>query len=182
MGNEQIRGSSKREVGRRFLSSFSLRPLDEMRDRKENYKKYYREHRDKKLAYTRQYHIKHRDERLARGKQWRETHRDEISASKKLYYEQNKDKCKQSVKAWQESHKEQYREIGRRKSSKRQRSLGFIPLNKYFEGCEAHHIDRNYVIYIPRELHQSIPHDLIRGTNMLIINALAVEYLQGERI
>ena len=202
VGQRARKGKLEKEVGRRFLSSFSCRPLNKkmtIEERKENYKKYYRERRDEMLARRKQYHKEyykkyyreHKDEMLARSKQYRETHRDEVLAHDKLYYqknrdhfkqyyEQNKDKEIQQVKAWCKNHREQYREIERRHKSKRERNLGFIPLNKPFEGCEAHHINQKYIIYIPRELHQSIHHDLMRGTNMLIINALAVEYLQGE--
>jgi len=156
------------------------------------YGKQWREqHRNEMLAYNKQWYQKHKDEMLARGKQWRETNKDKILAYMrqyreknqdyfKQYREQNKDKGIQQAKAWKENHIERFREINRRHNSKRERNLGFIPLNKPFEGCEAHHINQNYVIYIPRELHQRIYHDLIRGTNMLIINALAVEYLQVE--
>ena len=147
-------------------------------ERKENYKKYYRERRDEMLARSKQYRETHRDEVLAHDKLYYQKNRDHF----KQYYEQNKDKEIQQVKAWCKNHREQYREIERRHKSKRERNLGFIPLNEPFEGSEAHHINQKYVIYIPRELHQSIQHDLMRGTNMLIINALAVEYLQGERI
>ena len=145
-------------------------------------KQYWQKHKEERLAHIKAYRQEHKEEILARHKQYYQEHREEILAHRKQYYEQNKDKQKQLVKAWCENHREQRREIERKKSSKRQRSLGFIPLNKYFEGCEAHHINQKYIIYIPRELHQSIYHDLMRGTNMLIINALAVEYLQGERI
>ena len=145
---------------------------------KEKNRKWRQKHKD----YLKQYYQAHKDEALAYGKLYRQKNRDKYIASSKQYYEQNKDKEKQLIKAWRENHRERVCELERRHNSKRQRSLGFIPLNKYFEGSEAHHIDRNYVIYIPRELHQSIYHDLMRGTNMLIINALAVEYLQGERI
>ena len=38
--------------------------------------------------------------------------------------------------------------------SKRKRELGFIPLNEYFSGSHAHHVDNEYIIYIPAKVHQ----------------------------
>ena len=167
-----------------------------MGDRKEYYKKYYREHRDKELAWDKQYYEKHRDKKLAYGKQWRETHKDEIRAHKrqyykthrnellaytKLYYEQNKDKKNQQVRAWQKNHRGQYREIKRKGKFKR-RSLGFVPLNEPFEGSEAHHIDKEKVIYIPKEYHQSVRHNVWTGKNMVLINNLAYDYLLETKI
>lgn len=53
-----------------------------------------------------------------------------------------------------------------------------IELNSFFPGSEGHHIDETHVIYIPKELHRSIRHDLWNGINMETINLLAKEYLQ----
>ena len=176
---------------------------------KEYYKKYYWKHRNKMLAQHKKYYEAHRNEISAYKKQWHETHRNEISAHKKLYYkehrnellahhkkyyevhrneisvyykqwcEQNKEKEKQRAKAWRESHIEQYHEI-KRKSKFKRRSLGFIPLNKPFEGSEAHHICATFVIYIPKDMHQSINHNVWTGKNMDEINKLAWEWVKYE--
>ena len=153
-------------------------PYKDKEKEREHKKQFYQEHRKEILAREKQYWQKHKEERLAHIKAYRQEHKEEISTQHKQYYQ----KHREEKLAYRKNHIEQYREIDRRHKSKRERNLGFIPLNEPFEGCEAHHIDERYVIYIPRELHQSIYHDLMRGTNMLIINALAVEYLQGESI
>jgi hypothetical protein len=62
-----------------------------------------------------------------------------------------------------------------RRKSKR-RSLGFIPQNKFFEGAEAHHLDNERVLFIPKELHGSIKHCLETNKNMEKINTLAVQW------
>ena len=150
-------------------------------NKKEYNKKYYKAHRDKMLAHMKQYYKAHQDEELAYQKQWYETHRDEIAVYKKQWYEQNKDKCNQRAKAWRENHIEQYREIDRKHNSKRYRQFGFIPLNEWFEGSEAHHICATFVIYIPKELHRSIWHSLFNNVNMEKINTLAWEELYKQR-
>jgi len=107
------------------------------------------------------------DERLAKKKEYR-----------KQYREQNKEKHRQSVKTWIENHREQRRELKRKSQSKRRRGLDFIPLNEWFEGSDAHHIDKTYVIYIPKEVHQSIYHSVLKNINMDEINAMAFNYLE----
>ena len=136
-------------------------------DRKEYLKEYYKK-----------YYKEHRNEWLASGKQYYDEHRKEISAYKKQWYEQNKEKKDQQTKAWMKSHIERWREIERKVQSKRRRGLDFIPLNEWFEGCEAHHVDKERVIYIPKEIHQSIRHNVWTGENMDEINALAFNYLK----
>jgi len=176
-------------------------------NKKEYRKQYYKEHREGMLASMKQYRKEHRDEKLARDKQWRETHRDEcktysklyyqknrdyfkqysqqhrneISAYSKLYRKQNKDRYRQLTKAWKKNHREQNREIVRRKNFKR-RSLGFIPLNEPFENSEAHHIDKDRVIYIPKEYHRSVSHNVWTGENMALINNLAYDYLLETKV
>ena len=100
----------------------------------------------------------------------------------KQYYEQNKDTRRQQARAWENNHRKQFHEIVRRRNSKRQRELGFVPLNEWFEGSEAHHVDRERVIYIPKEYHQSVSHNVWTGKNMALINNLAYDYLLETKI
>ena len=154
-------------------------------DRKEYCKKWHEAHRDEQLAlqkqwykeHGKQYYKEHRDKMLAHMKQYRKTHRNEILAYNKQWHQQHRDECRQMEKAWRENHKEQWREPEKRHNSKRQRSLGFVPLNEPFEGSEAHHIDKERVIYIPKEYHQSVRHNVWTGRNMALINNLAYDYL-----
>ena len=154
-------------------------------NKKEYNKKYYKEHRDKILAYGKQWYEqnkdKNRDKKKEYDKQYYKEHRNERSAYKKQYREQNKDKFKQQIRAWRENHIEQYREIMRKVKTKRERSLGFVPLNKPFEGSEAHHICPTFVIYIPKDMHRSIYHNVWTGKNMEEINKLAWEELYKQR-
>lgn len=67
--------------------------------------------------------------------------------------------------------------VWRRKQRAKRRTLGFIPLNEPFAGCEGHHLDHDRVVYIPEELHRSVSHDVWTGRNMDKINAIARQYL-----
>jgi len=58
------------------------------------------------------------------------------------------------------------------------RNLDFIPINeKTDEANSYHHIDKKFVMFLPRELHKSIPHSVKRNKNMELINNIAFEYL-----
>lgn len=63
--------------------------------------------------------------------------------------------------------------------AKRKRELGYIVLNNWFKGCEGHHIDKNYVIHIPKELHKAQPHRLKDEESMKLINILAFDYMNS---
>lgn len=60
------------------------------------------------------------------------------------------------------------------------RALGSQCLNRPFPGSDGHHIDMDHIVYIPKELHQSIPHDVQTGKNMERINAIARSYVPAE--
>jgi len=57
------------------------------------------------------------------------------------------------------------------------RGYGYAELNKPFKGSTGHHIDRDCGIYIPREIHRSIPHRLNNPESMKLINDIAFEFL-----
>jgi len=71
-------------------------------------------------------------------------------------------------------------EISKRYYYKQRRNLGLIPLNEPFKNSVGHHIDKNHVIYIPKELHKGY-HCLginKRGRkNMELINMRAIGFL-----
>lgn len=80
---------------------------------------------------------------------------------------------------WDENNPEKYHRAKHRINVKRNRSLGWIPLNKSFEGSEGHHIDFDFVIYVPKELHQSVRHSLSKNINMEEINSKALDFLKN---
>lgn len=72
------------------------------------------------------------------------------------------------------------REQSKKREQKNRRNFGFIPINENFMGAEGHHIDRDFVIYIPIKLHQSIPHSVVTGKNLKEINDAAFAYTYRE--
>jgi hypothetical protein len=83
----------------------------------------------------------------------------------------------QTVMDYRKANPAKMKVINKKHEAKR-RALGFVPLNTPFDGCEAHHIDKNHVLYIPQVLHKSVPHDIWTGRNMGQINALAQQWTQ----
>lgn len=67
-----------------------------------------------------------------------------------------------------------------KKHGAKRRSLGFVELNEPFHGSEGHHITKMFVIYLPKEMHQSIWHNVFTGKNMDEINDLAIDYCYGD--
>jgi len=145
-------------------------------------KQWHETHRNEISAYNKLYYQKNRDKRKAFFKKYYEIHRNERLAYAKLYYQKNQDRYKQLIKTWEKNHKEKVYEAAKKSHFKRKRSLGFIPLNEWFEGSEAHHIDKDRVIYMPKEYHQSIRHNVWTGRNMALINALAFDYLLETKV
>ena len=58
-------------------------------------------------------------------------------------------------------------------------SLRSMHLNKWKPNHHAHHIDEYHVVFIPKEMHESVRHSLVDGTNMDIINDLAMKYFNS---
>lgn len=55
-----------------------------------------------------------------------------------------------------------------------------LQLNDRFPGSHGHHIIKSIIIFIPKELHLHIRHNLKTGENMNEINILALQYIKGE--
>ena len=49
-------------------------------------------------------------------------------------------------------------------------------INKWFPGCEGHHLSRSLVVFIPSELHNHIWHNMKTGLGMAEMNALALQF------
>lgn len=88
----------------------------------------------------------------------------------------NKEGIKAYFEEWLKTHKEQIRELWAKHTSKR-RNLGFIYLNEQFEGAVRHHINKEYIVWVPKELHRSVYHNVWTGQGMTEINNKVFEWL-----
>jgi len=159
---------------------------------KEKQKEYQKQWRQRNKEKVREINKHWRKEHLEKvreiDKNWQQRNPEKVREISKHWKQRNSEKVQEYNKKWQQENKEYYiqwqqehpdrvREIAKKSNAKRHRNLGFIPLNKSFEGSEAHHIDRNYIIYIPKEIHRSIWHSVLKNKNMDEINAVAFNYL-----
>ena len=152
-------------------------------------KEYYKRNRKKKIEVAVKWQKDHKEYSKEYKKNWllinseripsynrkyRENNREEILKRNKESYNNNPNKFIRRVKEYNKTEKGK---VTRQRVKARRRDLGFKPLNNYFEGSEAHHLDETNIIYIPKEVHQSIWHCLETGENMKEINSYAMNYI-----
>jgi len=159
--------------------------------------------------YQRQWQKMNRDKSRKYQRRWAKTHRKEINEARKQWWAENRDHCREYLRQYQQKHpeirkagKERYNlrhskivkerimqwrrdhpenmKATQSKHKAKRRYLGFVPLNPYFEGSEAHHVDKVHVVYIPKSLHESIYHNVWNGHGMDKINAKVFEWLSQE--
>ena len=148
-------------------------------NKREYHKKYYKLHQKEIKARVNDYYETHREEIKARIRNYNQKHKEEIKEKHKKYYLVKSDEIKMYAKDYSKKYVQSIKgkKTHRKYNTKRRRQFGFIPLNQYFKGAHGHHIDRERVIYIPEELHNSIHHSLLNNINMEKINKIAFEFL-----
>ncbi len=130
---------------------------------KENWKSYLQEYNKK---YNKKYYQENKEELNINHKKWCLINKEKIKKYQKEY-----DQYYQQTLAGKNANKRHYN---------KRRKYGFNPLNDYFENSEAHHIDEVNIIYISKELHRSIYHDLKKNINMNEINIKAWDFLESS--
>lgn len=168
---------------------------------RERAKKYYWEHRGKRLRYAKEFRKENKEKIKKYNKKWYESHKNETRKHKKewrkAHPEYNK-KWRETHsgynKKWYKAHKNERKDYikhyfqtpkgkeSQTKHNSKRRQLGFTPLNNYFPGSEAHHITHSEVIYIPKSLHRSIYHNNFTGEGMKDINREAITFLYNQII
>jgi hypothetical protein len=120
----------------------------------------------------------HRDEVVIYGKAHLAAHAEAQRKYCALHPETNAEVQRRSrvlhpdrIKKWKQS--PIGKESNSRSCARRNRNLGYVTLNQPAIGCEGHHINTQEVIYIPKDLHHSIPHNVWSGKGMEEINAKA---------
>ena len=143
-----------------------------------------RKNREKNLEYCKQWYIEHREQKKQYTKKYQETYPQWHLEYQKQYYKTHLKEIMEKTIIWRENNPIKVKEMYARHSNKRRRLLGFIPLNKCFEGSVAHHININEIVYMPEKVHRSIWHCLETGKNMIEINKIAINFINkgGELI
>lgn len=110
---------------------------------------------------------------------WRKENSVKDRASTPAYYAAHREKIAAYLLWWTKMNPEKTRAHNEKQKAQR-RVLGFIPLNKPFDGCNGHHLDNDYVLHIPNKMNQSISHNVRTGRNMTKINTLAVQWWMSQ--
>ena len=146
------------------------------------HKKYYLTHREHILECTKNYKKSKKGKEVEKqaASKYRKTEKGKEAMKKgyKKYSESEMGKQHISNASKRYSKTKKGKEAQHRKDAKR-RNLDFIELNEEFEGSEAHHIDREFILYISKELHRSVWHNVWNGKGMEEINGLAFEFVYG---
>jgi hypothetical protein len=119
---------------------------------------------------------KYHESKKKSHKTWYKANLEKLRAISKAQYKTNLDKVRAKNKAWAKANPEKKKAF----KAKRKRELGYTPMNEYFEGSDGHHIDKNNVIFIPKDLHKSIPHRQEKPKSMYKINLIAWDYLEAS--
>ena len=156
-----------------------------------------------KKEYFRKYYINHKEDFKKRASVWTKANPEK---RREIILKSNKKRAKKIKAFWKSPRgkrfkkkdmqrylsslkgittREKYKKspsgiVAKKKVYAKRKLFGFIPLNKYFLGAEGHHINYNYVIYIPEKIHKSIWHCLASGVGMDKINKKAFNFLFGQ--
>jgi|SRR5208337_1195837 len=122
---------------------------------------------------NKKYNLTHKEQRA----QYYQNHKEQLLEKQKKYYWGHLNQQINASKQWKKDHPD-----GVRKSKAKRRGLGFIPLNEPFEGAVRHHIDKEHIVFIPRELHESVHHSVLRNENMTEINNKVFAWLNDRNI
>lgn len=163
-------------------SKIQFRDIDDRKCNTEQRKKHYLANRERILKQTKEYKKSERGKEVQKLaiKKYQKTEKGKkiIRKACKKYSASKRGKESICKSARKYSKTEKGRAAQHRRGAKR-RNLGFIELNEWFEGSEAHHIDKEFVLYIPEEKHRSIWHNVWSGQGMEEINILAFEFAYG---
>jgi hypothetical protein len=125
-------------------------------------------------------YIKHKDERTTVNRIWALANPEKVIAAHIKHRVEHREECNAVERAWRIAHPEKDKPTRAKIAAKRHRALSFLPMNTWFEGCEAHHINKSDVIFIPKELHKSICHNVFTGKHMEEINARACAWFTED--
>ena len=175
--DERLIKEGKKEARKGYAAKHYLKSKEKIQAQN---RQRYGDNRENILKQQKIYTAEHREEHI----KYLEEHKEEIVECGQKYREEHKEEIKLKHAAYLRT--EAGKVVMNRFHCKRKRNLGFLELNEHFEGSEAHHINEgseahhineDSVVYIPKELNHSIPHNVFIGEGMVEINNAVVEWL-----
>lgn len=160
----------------KYNKIYDLKNKEEISNKKRNY---YIKNKEKISIRQKKYYLDNKEKILIKTNQYKMDNRESNAISDKKYYEDHKEEIKKYRKKWAQSNPEK-RRLTMLKQMELRKDWGIEPINKYFKGAHFHHlhIDRNHSvgIYIPADLHRSIPHRHNNQDSMNKINKEAIKW------
>ncbi len=133
-------------------------------DVKASKKKYYIEHTEQEKTRMKKYQNEHPEKIKEIHNNWIKSHSEEYKNRNKLYVSKYFKTPKGKI-------------LKAKIQSKRYRELGYNPVNDIFEGSHGHHINKEDVIFIPKDIHKKHPHAQNKPETMIAINRIAFQWL-----
>lgn len=165
------------------IKNYRKKYYEKNKEKIKNYhKKYYKKNKEKIKNYKKKYREKNKEKiKLKMQEYWRknkEKLKEKRKEKRKEYYKKNKERINKRNREYKRKYVKTFQgKLNVKKNKFKRRQLNFFPLNKWTENRDGHHINKTCVIFIPREVHQSIHHNVWTGANMNKINNLAFKYL-----
>lgn len=163
------------------MKKYRIDHCDEIRDQRKQYRI---DNHDKILKQKKQYRLNNRDKIIEKGKQYRLNNHDEILKKEKQYRIDNRIAIQKKNKRYRLNNSDKVRKCRHRIQAKRRGWKKPQPINYYFKGAHLHHLHLNgnhrIALYIPSELHMSIPHAYNKPDTMKLINQAAFKWLANE--
>jgi len=141
----------------------------------------YRKEEAKKVSLRSQVKIyNERKKKQQQAAKWIDKQHKRKKVDKKVYQKRKKE-IKITIQfrqKWKELRREYWKQ--REEWAARYNKCEYV--NKWFDGCEQHHISKYLIVCIPKKLHRSIYHSLRSGKGMLRINDLVYEWLELQHL
>lgn len=169
---------------------------DNKEDVIEKKKQYYENNKKEILEKSKQYRQLHREQIAEWQKQYRQDNKEQIGENKKQWYASHPEWQKQYRKQHYQDNKDdilgkckQYRQTpngklaNKRKNNKRKRELGYNILNEADSinpEYVGHHMNQEYVLFVPKWLNEMIPHSVSTNKNMDKINSIAIDWYNNQ--
>lgn len=141
----------------------------------------------KHRAYWKTYKEANRNQILEKSRIYESENRDELNARKRKKYNENIEAMREKRVIYFKKY--YYTTSGKanyRKYAKCRRALGYSPINSSFEGSHYHHLhlngNKSIGLFIPSDIHYSIPHNGKTGNGMKEMNKAALLWLCDQSV
>lgn len=136
---------------------------------------YYQAHKEEFALKSKIYRAEHKEQIKTRNSEYKLAHREKLITQSRIYSVTHREKIKAYLQS--QAGKASNRRNSKKMKAKR-KQFGFIPLNEYFDGSHGHHINKEMVIFIPKELHESTRHSVLQNRNMETINKKSFDFME----